>query len=226
MCIYLVASSKPWFDNAPKSEEYQKLKTVQIHKKEELTLELLEELNPRYIFFPHWSWIVPQDVFSKYECVIFHTAPLPFGRGGSPIQNLILHGLKNSPVCALRMSETLDGGPIYSSKNVSLEGTIDEIFARIAKCVADLIVSICQVEPSPKPQIGEVSFFKRLSPQDNELKPDLNLESLYDRIRMVDSDMYLRAYVPFGDRMIEFSQATLEGDEMVAQVRFVERKKR
>jgi hypothetical protein len=71
-----------------------------------------------------------------------------------------------------------------------------------------------------------VSFFKRLSPQDNELKPDLNLESLYDRIRMVDSDMYLRAYVPFGDRMIEFSQATLEGDEMVAQVRFVERKKR
>lgn len=74
--------------------------------------------------------------------MVFHTAPLPFGRGGSPIQNLIARKIDAAPVCAFRMTDVLDGGPIYDSIQVSLSGTIEEIFNRIANIIDTLIIKI------------------------------------------------------------------------------------
>ena len=107
MTNYVVASSKDWFINHKKSEAYNKLNITEITTKENLTLENLEKINPRYIFFPHWNWKVDSAIYERFECVVFHTAPLPYGRGGSPIQNLILKGLTSSPVCALKMTDIL-----------------------------------------------------------------------------------------------------------------------
>ena len=92
MTNYVIASSKDWFEEHPKSNEYRNLNLFVITKKENLSLEYLETINPRYIFFPHWSWKVSSEIYERFECVVFHTAPLPYGRGGSPIQNLILNG--------------------------------------------------------------------------------------------------------------------------------------
>ena len=60
----------------------------------ELTRAALEQAKPRYVFFPHWSHIIPEDIHGAFECVIFHMTDLPFGRGGSPLQNLIARGIK------------------------------------------------------------------------------------------------------------------------------------
>ena len=49
---------------------------------------------PKYIFFPHWSKKVDTKIVNNYECVCFHETDLPYGRGGSPIQNLILRNQK------------------------------------------------------------------------------------------------------------------------------------
>ena len=84
--------------------------------------KLIRKFNPDYIFFPHWNWIVPKSVHTNFKCILFHTAPLSYGRGGSPIQNLILKGYKNVPVCALEMIEELDAGPILIKKNINLKG--------------------------------------------------------------------------------------------------------
>ena len=55
----------------------------------------------------------PQDL----NRIVFHTAPLPYGRGGSPIQNLIVRGhISPAPVCALKMVSGLDEGPIYDKQ--------------------------------------------------------------------------------------------------------------
>ena len=64
--------------------------------KDELAMDKLKEINPRYIFFPHWSWIVPEDILNAYECVCFHMTDVPYGRGGSPLQNLIIRGHKDT----------------------------------------------------------------------------------------------------------------------------------
>ena len=74
---------------------------------------VLKNFNPDYIFFPHWSNIVPSNITGKFDCVCFHMTDLPFGRGGSPLQNLIVRGVKATKLTALKMVEQIDAGPIY-----------------------------------------------------------------------------------------------------------------
>ena len=221
MTNYIIASSKPWFSEHKKSELFNKFNFVEISKRDELNLDLLAQINPRFIFFPHWNWKVDSNILSKYECVAFHTAPLPFGRGGSPIQNLIVSGFTHSPVCALKMTDIIDGGPIYSYLVVSLDGSICDIFLRIAECVEKLITYICENEPSPTPQTGKVFNFKRLSEVDNELHYSFSLNELYNRIRMVDGLDYPRAYIIFGKYKIEFTNATMHGNIINASVKII-----
>ena len=51
MIKYIVASSKDWFKESQKSIEYKSLNLIEISTKEDLNLERLEKINPRYIFF-------------------------------------------------------------------------------------------------------------------------------------------------------------------------------
>lgn len=216
MTNYVIASSKNWFNNHIKSTAYNNLKIFEIQNKNDLNIKYLESINPRYIFFPHWNWRVDSEIYERYECVLFHTAPLPVGRGGSPIQNLIINGFTSSPVCAVKMTGILDGGPIYDSLNISLKGTIEEIFSRIAVCVEKLIISICTNNPQPIEQKGEPTLFKRLKIKDNELLPSYSLNELYDRIRMVDGLDYPRAFINYGAYRLEFTNARIINDQLQA----------
>jgi methionyl-tRNA formyltransferase len=218
----VIAYSKNWFKNHPKSDEFKKLELIEITNKADLNLENLKKINPRYVFFTHWSWKVEPEIFKTFECVVFHTAPLPYGRGGSPIQNLILRGITRSPVCALKMTDVIDGGPIYDSQEISLEGNIDKIFSKIANCVEKLILKICKSNPIPLPQKGKVVSFKRLSYTDNQLLPEHSINELYNRIRMVDGESYNKAYITFGDHKIEFSEAKIVDNSLLAKIRIIE----
>ncbi|MEM6667361.1 MAG: methionyl-tRNA formyltransferase, partial [Pseudomonadota bacterium] len=94
---------------------------------------------PRYIFFPHWSHIVPKAILDATECVCFHMTDVPYGRGGSPLQNLIVRGHEDTVLTALRMTKVLDGGPVYGKIPLSLEGSAADIFARMAEKAMGLI---------------------------------------------------------------------------------------
>jgi len=215
---YVIACSKDWFLKEEKVSGFSNTDFIYLRNKEDLTIEKIDSLNPRYIFFPHWSWKIPPEIFSTYDCVAFHTAPLPFGRGGSPIQNLIIRNFKTSPVCALKMNGDFDSGPIYDSMEVSLEGSISEIFSRIAKNIQLIIIKIIEQEPSPKEQIGEPTLFSRRMPSESELKEGYSLQEIYGHIRMLDSEEYPRAFINFGNIRIEFSEAENRDDEILAKV--------
>ena len=64
---------------------------------------------PDWIFFFHWSEIVPKEILDNSRCVVIHTGNLPKGRGGSPLQNQILDGVVGSKVNAIVMTDELDG---------------------------------------------------------------------------------------------------------------------
>ena len=209
----LICNSKNWFRLDKTNLSH--IDFEQISKKEELNLKFLDSIMPKYIFFVHWNWFVSEEVFNKYECILFHTSPLPYGRGGSPIQNLILNGFTKSPVCALRMNQELDGGPIYLKKNVSLKGSLSQIFVRINKVINIFIIKITKEEIIPKEQKGKIFNFTRLSKKDNKLPEDLNLKELFDRIRMIDDKDYPNAFLHYGNLKFEFSNATLKNNEII-----------
>lgn len=208
----LVCNSRSWFSL---TNEIRQSNTVRfINRKEELSLELIDEFNPDYIFFPHWNWFVEKDIQQNNKCVVFHTAPLPYGRGGSPIQNLIINGYHTSPVCAISMTSELDAGPIYSSLDVSLDGSLDLIFSRINDAINILIAQIISENPLPRPQVGKPYVFKRLTASDNEIDMGLSIKDIYNRIRMVDHPDYPNAFITLGDLKLEFSNGTFIDDSL------------
>ena len=136
----LIVCSKKWFFENNEVKKFIKKKNIRIIKiKKKLNIQNLKKIKPKKIFFPHWSNKVPNNIINNYECISFHTAPLPYGRGGSPIQNLILRNKKKSPVCAIKMTEKIDAGPVYCKKEISLEGNLNEIFSKIARVTLKMI---------------------------------------------------------------------------------------
>jgi len=218
---YLIASHHSW--NKKNFEEIKKRRDLGnfyfISQKEDLTLDFLNQIKPRYIFFPHWSHIVPQKIINSYECVCFHMTDLPYGRGGSPLQNLIIRGLKDTKISALRMTEVLDGGPIYTKRNLSLSGRAENIYKRASKIIFNIIIDLVTKNPVPKKQEGKVTKFKRRVPSDSAIDNVKSLESLFDFIRMLDAPDYPKAYIEDDNFRYNFTNVKLNSDnELIARV--------
>lgn len=190
-------------------------------KKEELTKEALEALQPEYVFFPHWSYIIPADIYDSFECIVFHMTDLPYGRGGSPLQNLIQRGHKDTVISAIRVEAGLDTGPIYLKHPLSLEGSAQEIYRRAADIIFSVMIpEILKERMTPQPQMGEVVEFARRKPSQSELNGSLSLRGAYDLIRMLDAEGYPKAYVQVGDMRIEFDRAKFVDGHLVARAIF------
>ena len=214
---YIVATIHPW--NIEQFNIYSKEfegNWYLISEPSELTGSLLAKIQPKYIFFPHWSWIVPYEIFSKYTCICFHMTDLPFGRGGSPLQNLIIRGLKKTKVSAIKMEQDIDAGPIYVKKELSLSGSAQEIFIRASEIIKDLILEIITNTPKAIPQSGKITYFKRRTPNESEIIDNLTEGELYDFIRMLDAPSYPKAFIIHNNKKIEFSNAKFINGKLTA----------
>lgn len=189
----------------------------------ELNELLSRDIKPRYIFFPHWRWIVPKSITQKYECVCFHMTDVPFGRGGSPLQNLIVRGYRDTKLTALHMIEGVDSGPVYLKSPLSLDGSAAEIYERAAGLSWDMIYQILIDDPKPQEQVGPITEFKRRAPSESLIPSDLTINQVYDYIRMLDADGYPKAFLEKRDYRLEFDNAVLDNGKLVATVSITKR---
>lgn len=193
-----------------------------ITKNADLTQDRLSKLNPKYVFFPHWSHKIPEEIFLNYECVIFHMTDVPFGRGGSPLQNLIARGIYETKISALKCVREMDAGPVYLKRNLSLYGDAEEIYIRAGKIIEEMILEIIQNNPVPKEQEGSVVEFKRRTPVQGNISPLGSLEQVFDYIRMLDAEGYPKAYLEIGGFRFVFSRASLKDGHIKADVTIYE----
>jgi methionyl-tRNA formyltransferase len=218
--VYVVAGTKPW--NRRVFEEVIRRLPGHWHyvgSPAELTPVLLDQVRPRYVFFLHWSNKVPPEVFERHECVCFHMADVPYGRGGSPLQNLILAGHAETKLTALRMAAELDAGPVYFKEPLSLEGNAEEVYLRATRLSAAMIGRFVAEEPRPVPQTGEPVVFRRRRPAESALPADLpSLDALYDFVRMLDAEGYPHAFLRHGPFRLEFRRAARYDGRVCADV--------
>ena len=223
----VICTHKSWnINNAEKlKEKYDGVYDISvITEKEQLNAEVLMEINPKYIFFPHWSYIIPEAVFGTYPCVVFHMTDLPFGRGGSPLQNLIVRGFTETKLSALRVDAGLDTGDIYLKEDLDLSGSADEILRRASDIIfTRMIPDILENHPVPVPQSGEVVSFQRRKPKDGRLLPEMNMKTIYDYIRMLDGEGYPPAFMELGDYTLQFTKAEMADGKVTAKVTFEKR---
>lgn len=222
---YLVVTTKSWnydFFEKIKAEDV-KNQWFLITDKNELTLERVRTINPRYIFFPHWSWIIPKELYKNFECVVFHMTDLPYGRGGSPLQNLVVRGHTSTVLTALRVDEGLDTGDVYTKRAVSLEGKAEEIYKRVSALSFTIMRELVAHPLVPVPQSGEVVEFKRRKPEDGTIAHCQDLQSVYDYIRMLDAEGYPRAFLETDTFRLEFDTAEYHNQEIIARVKIIKK---
>ena len=216
---FLVAAAKSWNRDIFQRtiSKYQGHWSF-IDSKEQLNREYLETLAPDKIFFLHWSWKVPLDILENYECICFHMTDLPYGRGGSPLQNLIVRGHKDTKLTAFRMVEDFDAGPVYLKRELSLAGSAQEIFLRASHLAAEMILPIISEQIVPHPQSGEATQFPRRKPEQSRIPETADIVQIYDFIRMLDAEGYPRAFLNSGEMRYEFHNARLDNGRVIAEV--------
>jgi len=220
--VCVVASSRPWNKHlATRLGARTGIDFRLISDPKDLTSPKLAELAPRYIFFPHWSHIIEADIYKCHPCIIFHMTDLPYGRGGSPLQNLIVRGHKTTKISAIRCVEGLDAGPIYLKRDLTLHGTAEEIFIRADRIIEDMIVTMLTKNTKPRPQKGTPTLFKRRKPAEGDLAQVGSLDAAFDLIRMLDADGYPPAFLEYGPLRLEFKRASRKVDGIIADVRIV-----
>jgi methionyl-tRNA formyltransferase len=222
MKTFVVVSEKPWhlvlFNNLRDANSMHNW--ILINSKEDFTDSELKRINPDKVFIPHWSYIISSRIYLNYALIVFHMTDLPFGRGGSPLQNLILRGFESTKISALRVDRGIDTGDIYLKKELSLLGSAEEIFIRASKVIFLMINDIINFDIKPTPQEGLVTEFKRRKPEEGDISKLNDIDKVYDYIRMLDASGYPRAFLEIGDLRLEFSRATLEtGENIIADVR-------
>ena len=117
---YVIASSKPWHEEQSISLDLFNTKEfIWVSNNGQLGRVLEENSDVRYVFFLHWNWLVPECIWKNHECVCFHMTDVPYGRGGSPLQNLIVRGHTETKLTALRMVAEMDAGPVYAKRPLS-----------------------------------------------------------------------------------------------------------
>lgn len=134
---------------------------------------------------------------------MLHPSDLPSFRGGSPIQNQIINGVKKSAVTIFKVNNILDGGPIYKKKQFMLTGGINKIFRRIENIGTSLTIDIIKGKYRIYNQnLNNTTIYKRRSPKDSEIKlneiKNRTGQYLLDKIQMLE-DPYPNAYIKTKD---------------------------
>lgn len=204
---FIIASTGKWNKELYFSKNFHLRKRCKFVESPKELRTVLKSYKPKFIFFIHWRWIVPKNTITKYECICFHMTDLPYGRGGSPLQNLILRKHKDTKLSVIKMTAKVDAGPIYYKRTLSLHGSALQIYLRCSKLCLKLIEKIIKNNPLPSEQKGKIVKFKRRQPSQSKIPNNLNLNDIYDYIRMLDAPGYPKAYINFGKNKVELSEA-------------------
>ena len=172
----------------------------------------------RYILENYYGLTIDSHAIlhlNDFECIMLHPSPLPKYRGGSPIQNQIIRGKKDSAVTLFIMDEGIDTGDIIAQEYLSLEGNLNDIFQRITKIGFKLTKDILDNGFERRKQNeSESSYYLRRHPSESEICIDelesLDGEYLHNKIRMLQ-DPYPNAFIRTSDgRKLKIKLTELE----------------
>ena len=211
---YLFCGYRNWTIELYKKLSKRNKNFVLVSNRKKLTFDYVKKINPKFIFFPDWSWIVPSNIIENYTCVCFHESDLPKFRGGSPIQNQIIRNISKTKSTAFVMSNGIDEGDILLKKNLSLKGTLNDIFDRMIENDYEMVLEIINGKFKKRKQKGRSTYYKRRKPNESELKSLKDSKNyLYNFIRML-SDPYPNAFITIGKNKIIFKSATYDGKKL------------
>jgi methionyl-tRNA formyltransferase len=148
-----------------------------------------------FLFLVSCHQIIRADVRNRYRyTLVLHASALPQGRGMSPQVWQILEGRSGFTVSLLEAHDELDCGRIWQQREVDVPFTdlYDEINARLFDAEIDLMdwaIANCD-KTQPRAQVGTPSYYRRRTPDDSRIDPELPIIDQFDLLRVADPDRY------------------------------------
>ncbi len=218
---YIIAATGTWNSKLFKKNNFSK-NFIFVSNYSDLKKKIIK-IKPNIIFFIHWHNYIPKTIYSKYVCIGFHMTDLPYGRGGSPLQNLIIRKHQVTKLTAFKINNKLDSGPIYLKYSLNLSGNASQIYERLTLLSYRMVNKIINADISPREQRGKITNFKRRKPQQSLLNKNINIEEIYDFIRMLDAPGYPKAYLNLNKLKLEFTNIQKSQEGLKAKVEILKK---
>jgi methionyl-tRNA formyltransferase len=217
---YVIVNKNNFFKKKIKNSKNKKF--FFITRAKDLSLKKLNMIKPDLIFFPHWSHIISKKILKTFLCIGFHSTPLPYGRGGSPIHNMVIRGFKFTKICAFKIESKLDSGSIYLKTSLSLSKSGHIIFKDMYNKICKMIIKLSKNLPNPKKQKGIITKFRRLTAKDGIIKDSSTMEQAYNLIKVLDmkDKNYLNAHMKRKNWKILFKEVKKYKDYFEAKAIF------
>ena len=134
-------------------------------------------------------------------------------------------GNKTTKISAIKAQTGLDSGDIYLKTPLSLNGSAEQIFQRMSKTIFSVMIPwIIDNNPTPKKQHGQVTIFKRRTPEQSKLTNVGSIQNCYNFIRMLDASTYPKAFLETAKLKFDFSDAKLKNNRLTAKIHIYEKK--
>jgi methionyl-tRNA formyltransferase len=120
--------------------------------------------------------LIPAALLEKVPMLNLHFSLLPRWRGAAPVERAILAGDRETGVCAMKIEEGLDTGPIYANRVVPVDDAIPlEALRRQlvdvgSALLVDMLARGVDGLPVPAPQVGEATIADKITTEDLHLQ--------------------------------------------------------
>ena len=118
--------------------------------------------------------IIPSSLLRELPMLNLHFSLLPRWRGAAPVERAILAGDEETGVCVMEVVPALDEGGIYAQRRVAVgDKSLTELRAELCALGSALLIDLLAPGvaglPAPAPQLGEVTYAKKLETSELEL---------------------------------------------------------
>ncbi len=140
-------------------------------------IDALEDLDADIACIVAYGQILPQRALNapKFGCFNLHGSKLPRWRGAAPIERAIMAGDKQTAAQIMQMEVGLDTGPILLSETINIAdadtaGILHDKMAKIGASLWPRALAALQTGGlTPKPQIGEPVYAKKISKSETRI---------------------------------------------------------
>jgi len=216
--VGILTSDRSWF--IPYGKDFvSRLKEKKYHARLFFDHRMISK-NYEIVFILSYFNKIEKEYLGQYKhALVVHESNLPFGKGWAPLFWQILEGKNKIPVVLFQATDDLDGGDVYIKDYIQLGGweLHDEIRAKQAKKTIELCLKFLENYENLKPlkQEGDVTSYRKRSPQDSELDIEKSIKSQFDLLRIVDNEKFPAFFKYKGKKYI--LKISGENDEPIAK---------
>jgi methionyl-tRNA formyltransferase len=116
--------------------------------------------------------LIRPHVLAEIPMINIHFSALPRWRGAAPVERAILAGDDETAISIMTVAEGLDEGDVWAMKHVPIgeDDTLTDMWSSMSDAGADLLIEMLQSGfVDPQPQVGEVTYARKLTSTDGEL---------------------------------------------------------